>query len=97
MKRLVFTPAARDDLLAIGLFIAEDNPQRADSFVSELEAKAALICEWPLRFPEREDICPGVRVAVQGRYLLLFRDLESEVRIVRILHGARNLRELFEA
>lgn len=96
MKRLVFAPAARNDLLAIGLFIAEDNPQRADSFVAELEAKAVLICDGPLRYPERQDIRPGIRAAVHGRYLLLFRDLEDEVRIVRILHGARNLRQMFE-
>jgi plasmid stabilization system protein ParE len=28
---------------------------------------------------------------VHGRYLLFFRDLATEVRIVRILHGARDL------
>ncbi len=96
MKRLVFTPAARDDLLAIGLFIAEDNPQRAESFVAELEVKAALICKQPLSFPERADISPGVRAAVHGRYLLFFRVLDNDVRIVRILHGARNFRQVFE-
>ena len=41
MKRLEFSPAARDDLLAIGLYIAEDNPARAESFVTELEGTAA--------------------------------------------------------
>jgi plasmid stabilization system protein ParE len=53
MKRLVFAPAARDDLLTIGLYIAEDNPGRADSFVAELEATARQIVEWPGSFPSR--------------------------------------------
>ncbi|WPZ37204.1 type II toxin-antitoxin system RelE/ParE family toxin (plasmid) [Thalassobaculum sp. OXR-137] len=37
MHRLVVLPAARDDLLEIGDFIAQDNPRRAASYISELE------------------------------------------------------------
>jgi toxin ParE1/3/4 len=91
MKRLVFAPAAQDDLIAIGLHIAADNPARAETFVTELEAKARQAAERPLTFPERSDISPGLRAVVHGRYLLFFRDLATEVRIVRILHGARDL------
>jgi toxin ParE1/3/4 len=97
MKQLVFTPAARDDLLTIGLYIADDDPVRAESFVAELEAKARQIVEWPGSFPARDDISPGLRAAIHGQYLLLFRDLGEEVRLVRILHGARNLQQIFDA
>jgi len=96
MKRLVFTPSARNDLLEIGAYIADDNPVRAESFVAELETKAYQAAERPASFPERTDIGIGVRAAVHGRYLLLFRELEHEVRIVRIIHGARNIPSLFE-
>jgi toxin ParE1/3/4 len=41
MKPLVISPAARGDLLDIAAFIAEDNPERALSFVAEVEAKAS--------------------------------------------------------
>jgi toxin ParE1/3/4 len=95
MKRLVFTPAARDDLTEIALYIAEDNPIRAESFVAELEAKARGLAEWPERHPARDDISPGVRAVVHGRYLLLYRDLQDEVRIVRVVHGARDLPPMF--
>jgi toxin ParE1/3/4 len=91
MKRLGFAPAARDDLRAIGAYIAQDNPVRALSFVAELEAKARQIAETPRGFPMREDISAGLRAAVHGRYLLLFRELEDEVRIVRVVHGMRDL------
>jgi plasmid stabilization system protein ParE len=40
MKRLVFAPAARTDLLEIGRYIAEDDPIRAEGFLAELETKA---------------------------------------------------------
>jgi toxin ParE1/3/4 len=96
VKRLVFAPAARDDLLTIGLYIADSNPTRAESFITELEAAARQIGKRPQSFAAREDISPGLRAAVHGRYLLLFRDFDDEVRIVRIVHGARDLRRLFD-
>jgi toxin ParE1/3/4 len=96
MKRLVFAPAARDDLMAIGLYIADDNPSGAERLVAELEAKARDLAAWPQSHPARDDISPGLRAAVHGRYLLLYRDLEDEVRIVRIVHGARDLPRIFD-
>lgn len=97
MKRLGFAPAARADLEAIALFIADDNPERAQSFIAELEAKALEAAERPQSFPARGDISPGLRATGHGRYLLFFRDLGDEVRIVRVLHGARDLARVFNA
>lgn len=96
MKRLVFSPAARADLLAITLYIAEDNPDRAASFLAELEAKASQTAERPSSFPARDDISPGLRAARHGRYLLFFRETTDGVRIVRVLHGARDLPSVIE-
>ena len=97
MKRLAFAPADRDDLLTIGTYIAEDNPVRAESFVDELEDTARQAAERPRSFPARDEISAGLRAAIQGRYLLLFRELDDEVRIVRVVHGARDLRAMFSA
>ena len=44
---VVFSPAARDDLVEIALFIAEDNPKRALSFVDELEDKGQVVGRSP--------------------------------------------------
>lgn len=87
MKRLVFSPAARADLLASALYIAEDSPDRAESFVAELEAKAREDAERPADFAPRDDVSSGWRAARHGRYLLT----SAEVRIVRVLHGAPDL------
>jgi toxin ParE1/3/4 len=91
MKPVELAPAAHADLAAIGLYIAKDNPARALSFVDELEACAMRIGAQPLAHPARDGISPGLRSAVHGRYLILFRNLPDVVRIVRILHGARDL------
>lgn len=94
MARLIILPAARTDLIEIGDFIALDNPARAASFVAEIEAKMAQVAERPTGFSSRDDLHKGLRSARHGRYLIFFAEFDDEVRIVRVLHGARDLPEL---
>ena len=95
MRRIVILPAARRDLVEIGDFIALDNPKRALSFVAEIEAKMTAIAERPGRFPARDELHAGLRAARYGRYLIFFLEAGEEVRIVRVLHGARDLLRMF--
>lgn len=95
MRRLTVLPAARADLLEIGDFIAQDSPARADSFVAEIEARMMQIAAYPRHFPARHDLYEGLRTARHGRYLIFFIEAGDEVRIVRILHGARDLPQAF--
>lgn len=90
MKPVEIAPAALDDLRAIALYIAEDNPERADGFVAEIEARFAVIGERPLSFPARDEVSSGLRNAPYGRYRIFFRDLPHAVRIVRVVHAARD-------
>ncbi len=95
MPRLVILPAARADLIEIGDFIAQDNPVRALSFLAEIEAKMLQAAERPERFPARGDVHEALRSARHGRYLIFFLDAGEEVRIIRVLHGARDLPRVF--
>ena len=45
--RVRLSSEARQDLFAIGDYIARDNPPRAQSFVAELAAKCASLGEMP--------------------------------------------------
>lgn len=49
-------PAARADLIEIGDFIAVDNPDRAVSFVAEIEAKIIAVATRPESFPARDEL-----------------------------------------
>ncbi len=94
--RLLLSPRAVADLEEIADYISRDNPVRAASFVTELEAKCREIAEVPMLYPARSDLALGLRMAVHGRYLLLYREQSGEntVRIERVLHGSRNLLRL---
>ena len=95
-RRLVLSPRAAADLEELAGYIARDAPTRAAAFVAELEARCRAIAAAPDQYPSRADLAPGLRMAVHGRYLVLFRDLRRQgiVRIERVLHGARHLPRL---
>jgi len=95
MARLVILPAARMDLIEIGDFIALDNPERAASFVAEIESRMNEIAERPGSFPARDELHKGLRSARHGRYLIFFVEAGDEVQVVRVLHGARDLPDIF--
>jgi toxin ParE1/3/4 len=94
--RLLLSPRAAADLEEIADYIARDNPGLAASFVAELEATCRAVAASPQLYPARSDLAPVLRMAVHGRYIVLYRDLpgENTVRVERVLHSARNLPRL---
>ena len=44
----------------------------------------------------REDIAPGIRMQVHGRYLVFYRVQMDAIRIERILHGAQDVEAVFD-
>lgn len=92
--KLTFSPKAALDLEEIEDYIARDNPKRALSFLAEIEAHCHRIATMPNAFPSRDDLAPGLHMAVHRNHLILFRVQEHEVRIERIVHGARRLSDV---
>lgn len=92
MKPVRLSPKAADDLEAIGDFIARDSPTRALSFVDELLGAWEAIGHTPKAYPERPELASGVRRAVHPPYLIFYTIGRDEIRIERVLHGARDLR-----
>ncbi len=94
--KIEITPAARADLIEIGDFIAQDNPDRALSFVGEIrDVIFEQIAVRPGSFPLRADLAANLRVARHRRYLIFFVPLGNSIQIVRVLHGARDIAGAF--
>jgi toxin ParE1/3/4 len=96
-NRIRFSPRAFADLDEIGEYIARENPDRAATFVDELEDACSRVAENPLAYPLRADLAADLRMAVHKNYLIFFRTLPGEIRIERILHGARNLHRFWQS
>lgn len=93
--RCIFAARADADLEEIGDYIAEDNPVRAKSFVAELRQRCRRIADMPRAYPLRPEIASDIRTVATGNYVIFYSVQADHVLIERIVHGARNIEELF--
>jgi toxin ParE1/3/4 len=91
VRRLRFSPKAAEDIENIGDFIARDSPRRARSFVEELLDTCRGIVAMPEAYQGVPELAEGLRRAVHRNYLIFYTVRDSEVRVERVLHGARNV------
>jgi toxin ParE1/3/4 len=96
MAEVTLSNQARQDLLAIWEYIAEDNFAAADRVLDTLDERMQLLADQPFLGPARPDIARDLRYLVSENYLILYRVTGDVAEIVRVLHGARNLRALFK-
>jgi toxin ParE1/3/4 len=89
--RFRFSRLAEVDIEEIGDFIARDNPRRAVSYIEELRIRCRKLAEFSEAAPARSTLGNGVRVAVFGRYLILYVAHQDVLEIRRVVHGARDL------
>jgi toxin ParE1/3/4 len=92
---LTFSEFVDADLESISDYIARDSPARAVRFIRKVRARLLLIGEQPLLYQLRPDIGQGIRIAVIGRYVILFEVAGDTVMIERIMLGQRDLSKLF--
>ena len=90
MSDYVLLGPARADLLAIGRFIAADNPVRAVSFVRELRDTCQRLADLPMQGMACPQYRPqGVRSFVHRPYIIFYRPRPNGIDVARILHSAR--------
>jgi toxin ParE1/3/4 len=88
------TPALQD-LVHIGDYIARDNPRAAVKLMDRLEMECQRIAEQPDRGMSHEELPESHLVFPVGNYLIVYQTNETGVFILRIVHGARDLSQLF--
>jgi toxin ParE1/3/4 len=86
---------AKDDLIAIWSYIASDNPRAADRMVDVITASYLQLTDSPGVGRDRHELRSGMYSLAVRSYVIFYRFTQSEVRVVRVLHGARNLRAVF--
>ncbi len=97
MARVIYAPEAEDDLLAIGAYIARDNPIRARAFIAKIEKRVEVLSVFPNSGRRRPEIGPEFR-SIPVRPVVVFyrvRDEGGTVEIVRIIDGRRDFQTLF--
>ena len=89
--RIEFSRFIEGDLEAIADYIAQDNPARAVTFIREIRTKIRGVARHPQLYRLRPEVGEEARIAVIGRYILLFRIVGKSVRFERVVFGGRDL------
>ena len=95
MKALAIAIVAESDLLQIWEYIAEDSPINADHFLKQIEAKFNLLLDHAGAGKMRDDLIAGLRSLPIGNYIIFYQSHENSVEIIRVLHSARDIQNLF--
>lgn len=91
--KLEFSPQAVTDLDEILQYVSRDDPHAAVRLVDGIEATCQTLVSMPRAGTVRNDLARGMRAFTHGRYVIYFLcPTEDILRIVRIMHGARDVR-----
>lgn len=97
-KPVTLSESAIAELEAIGNYIsAESYPAYAEKIIAKLETEIQKIGIFPKSAPSCDHLLPGGRRLVVDSYLIFYREYESEIAVLHILHGARDLEKFFVA
>lgn len=89
--RLVYRPAARDDLDAIYDFIEPDSRTRALNFMQDILERCRYLLAHPQLGPAREDLGEGIRLyPLRGRVVVAYRAFADRIEIVRVFYGGQD-------
>ena len=92
MKDWEFSPEAKDDLWEIWSYIAADNPSAADRLETDIYTACDFLAKNPDLGHQRRDLTDEHVLfwKVRGWYLVIYQVDSQPLKIIRILHGARD-------
>jgi toxin ParE1/3/4 len=98
MSRYVLTPAADRDVRDIVAYIAEQSGMAAaDRLDEELHTAMGRLAETPGLGHVRADLADAsLRTYAVHRYLIFYLPDEKPLQVLRVLHGARDVRALLD-
>jgi toxin ParE1/3/4 len=90
------SPLAEQDYRDIWRHIVADNPDAADRLLRRIDSKLNLYLQNPTMGRARDNLFPGLRSFPIGNYLGFYRIVPDGIELVRVLHGARDLKHLLQ-
>ncbi len=95
---IIFTVTADECLLNIAEYIAQDNRERAETFIEEIiESLYKILSILPFSgkiYEEIENI-GEIRSLTYKNYVSFYRIVDDTVEILYIFHSAKNIQEIF--
>ncbi|MEQ1543202.1 MAG: type II toxin-antitoxin system RelE/ParE family toxin [Novosphingobium sp.] len=97
MAEVEFSNAAEADLVDIDEFsAARFGEEVAEIYMHGFDAVFERLRDFPLAAPPRPDFGDGIRCLVHRQHRVLYTATENYVLIVRIIHHARDARQVLK-
>ena len=97
MRRIIIADPAEDDLKSIWDFIAADSVDRANQVIAEIHLVISTIAQVPGMGHTRSDIQDdSFRFRSVYSYMIAYQYNDDHVVVYKVIHGARDLREIFD-
>jgi len=94
MSRYILSPLASADLREIHDYIAEQDLDAALDAVTRLELACEKLAKMPEMGRKRRELGSTLRSLAVGHYVIFYRIIKGGVEIIRVLHGARDIRTI---
>lgn len=93
MARIVRRPRARQDLIEIWRYIADDSGEpRADKYLRRLNDVITYLAQQPLMGRSRPELQEeGIRSFVAESHIIFYIALADGMELVRVIHGSQDL------
>lgn len=95
MSRSTISQTASRDLVEIVDYFANTNIESGERFIQEFEKKCKNIVNFPSMGRSYEDIAPFLRRIPIDVHIILYKVIDEEITIVRVVSGKRDLKSLF--
>ena len=95
MPFIAVRPKASEDLAEIWAYIARDSLRRADAMSLRFDREFRSLARRPGIGRSRPELCLGLRSISVRSYVVFYFPRRHGIEIVRVLHGARDVRPLF--
>jgi toxin ParE1/3/4 len=96
MNVCTISPRASRDLEEIHDYIAQGSPRSAARFLETIERKLQTLTSFPQLGPSCEELATNLRCLPVGNYIIFYRPLDNGIEFVRVLHGRRDIKSIFE-
>ncbi len=96
MAKVIISSLAEIDLDEIWDYLSGKNIGAAEQLTKEFGQKFNLLAENPNIGRRHDQVVVNLRSFPHKKYIIFYFETENGVEIYRVLHGARNIEDLFE-
>lgn len=95
MPKYIITREADEDINEILVYIAADNFNAAMNLYERFLDLFDILADNSNAGRERPELKEDIRSFTEGNYLIFYRPWAGKIAIVRVIHGSRDLDEIF--